>query len=83
MTCYYLLHSLHIVFLVSHTADDERWFFLTRITYALTISPVAMSLEELIPANHAKSYLFSIFIRTGLVFSTLVIGLSVPFFGES
>ncbi|KEH43506.1 amino acid transporter AVT1C [Medicago truncatula] len=49
--------------------------------YALTISPVAMSLEELIPANHAKSYLFSIFIRTGLVFSTLVIGLSVPFFG--
>ncbi|WJX20315.1 Amino acid transporter avt1c [Trifolium repens] len=40
-----------------------------------------MSLEELIPANHAKSYLFSIFIRTGLVFSTLVIGLSVPFFG--
>ncbi|AES62112.2 transmembrane amino acid transporter family protein [Medicago truncatula] len=51
------------------------------ITYALTISPVAMSLEELIPANHAKSYLFSIFIRTGLVFSTLVIGLSVPFFG--
>lgn len=49
--------------------------------YALTISPVAMSLEELIPANHAKSYLFSIFIRTGLVFSTLIIGLSVPFFG--
>jgi vesicular inhibitory amino acid transporter len=49
----------------------------------LTISPVAMSLEELIPANHAKSFLFSIFIRTGLVFSTLVIGLSVPFFGES
>ncbi|KAL5069471.1 hypothetical protein RYX36_020358 [Vicia faba] len=49
--------------------------------YALTISPVAMSLEELIPSNHSKSYLFSIFIRTGLVFSTLVIGLSVPFFG--
>ncbi|RHN81466.1 putative amino acid transporter, transmembrane domain-containing protein [Medicago truncatula] len=81
MTCHFLLHSLHIVFLVSYTADDERLFFLTRITYALTISPVAMSLEELIPANHAKSYLFSIFIRTGLVFSTLVIGLSVPFFG--
>lgn len=49
--------------------------------YALTISPVAMSLEELIPSNHAKSYLFSIFIRTGLVISTLIIGLSVPFFG--
>ncbi|KAG4397755.1 hypothetical protein AAZX31_10G197200 [Glycine max] len=49
--------------------------------YALTISPVAMSLEELIPSNHAKSYLYSIFIRTGLVLSTLFIGLSVPFFG--
>ncbi|KAG4924668.1 hypothetical protein JHK87_050208 [Glycine soja] len=40
-----------------------------------------MSLEELIPSNHAKSYLYSIFIRRGLVLSTLVIGLSVPFFG--
>ncbi|XP_061347040.1 amino acid transporter AVT1C isoform X2 [Gastrolobium bilobum] len=49
--------------------------------YALTISPVAMSLEELIPSNHAKSYLYAIFIRTGLVVSTLIIGLSVPFFG--
>ncbi|KAH1230369.1 Amino acid transporter AVT1C [Glycine max] len=55
--------------------------YLTSITYALTISPVAMSLEELIPSNHAKSYLYSIFIRTGLVLSTLFIGLSVPFFG--
>ncbi|XP_072083933.1 amino acid transporter AVT1C isoform X2 [Arachis hypogaea] len=49
--------------------------------YALTISPVAMSLEELIPSSHAKSFLYSIFIRTGLVVSTLIIGLSVPFFG--
>ncbi|XP_027938061.1 amino acid transporter AVT1C-like [Vigna unguiculata] len=49
--------------------------------FALTISPVAMSLEELIPSNHSKSYLYSFFIRTGLVLSTLVIGLSVPFFG--
>ncbi|XLR45921.1 hypothetical protein HN51_030022, partial [Arachis hypogaea] len=56
-------------------------FRLTRITYALTISPVAMSLEELIPSSHAKSFLYSIFIRTGLVVSTLIIGLSVPFFG--
>ncbi|ESW15730.1 hypothetical protein PHAVU_007G097200 [Phaseolus vulgaris] len=49
--------------------------------FALTISPVAMSLEELIPSNQAKSYLYSIFIRTALVLSTLVIGLSIPFFG--
>ncbi|XP_047172070.1 amino acid transporter AVT1C-like [Vigna umbellata] len=49
--------------------------------FALTISPVAMSLEELLPSNHAKSFLYCFFIRTGLVLSTLVIGLSVPFFG--
>lgn len=47
--------------------------------YALTISPVAMSLEELVPSD--KSRLYSIFIRTGLVLSTLVVGLSLPFFG--
>ncbi|KAJ7975035.1 vacuolar amino acid transporter 1-like [Quillaja saponaria] len=49
--------------------------------YALTISPVAMSLEELIPSNHAKFHVYSIFIRTGLVVSTLLVGLSIPFFG--
>ncbi|KAL7109745.1 hypothetical protein ACP275_06G194800 [Erythranthe tilingii] len=49
--------------------------------YALTISPVAMSLEELIPSRHAKSRAYSILIRTALVISTLVVGLSIPFFG--
>ncbi|XP_008456512.1 amino acid transporter AVT1C-like [Cucumis melo] len=49
--------------------------------YALTISPVAMSLEEFIPPNHPKSHFYSILIRTGLVISTLLVGLSVPFFG--
>ncbi|XP_022865041.1 amino acid transporter AVT1C-like [Olea europaea var. sylvestris] len=49
--------------------------------YALTISPVAMSLEELIPSNHAKSYIYAILIRTALVISTLLVGLSIPFFG--
>ncbi|KAM1053586.1 hypothetical protein ACFX13_001119 [Malus domestica] len=48
-------------------------------TYALTMSPVAMSLEELVPAN--KSYIYSILIRTALVVSTLVVGLCIPFFG--
>lgn len=38
-----------------------------------------MSLEELVPSD--KSRLYSIFIRTGLVLSTLVVGLSLPFFG--
>ncbi|XP_071734578.1 amino acid transporter AVT1C-like [Rutidosis leptorrhynchoides] len=47
--------------------------------YALTMSPVAMSLEELLPSD--KSYVYSILIRTGLVLSTLIVALSVPFFG--
>lgn len=42
-----------------------------------------MCLEELIPSNHSKSYIYSILIRTALVVSTLIVGLSVPFFGKS
>jgi vesicular inhibitory amino acid transporter len=49
--------------------------------YALTMTPVAMSLEELIPSNHLKSHIYSILIRTALVISTLVVSLTIPFFG--
>ncbi|XP_010112207.2 amino acid transporter AVT1C [Morus notabilis] len=49
--------------------------------YALTIMPVAMSLEELIPSSHLKSHVFAILIRTGLVLSTLGLALTIPFFG--
>ncbi|XP_058077685.1 amino acid transporter AVT1C isoform X2 [Magnolia sinica] len=49
--------------------------------YALTMTPVALSLEELIPSNHLRSHIYAILIRTALVISTLVVGLSVPFFG--
>lgn len=49
--------------------------------YALTMAPVAMSLEELIPSNHAKSHIYSILIRTALVMSTLFVALKIPFFG--
>ncbi|KAH0777657.1 hypothetical protein KY290_009068 [Solanum tuberosum] len=49
--------------------------------YALTMAPVAMSLEELIPSNHTKSYMYSILIRTALVMSTLFVALTIPFFG--
>ncbi|KAI3799693.1 hypothetical protein L1987_34992 [Smallanthus sonchifolius] len=45
------------------------------------MSPVAMSLEELIPSNHMKSNIYSVLIRTSLVLSTLVVALSIPFFG--
>ncbi|KAJ8551673.1 hypothetical protein K7X08_021688 [Anisodus acutangulus] len=54
---------------------------LTRNTYALTMAPVAMSLEELIPSNGAKSHMYSILIRTALVLSTLLVALKIPFFG--
>lgn len=43
------------------------YFLLTRkkeITYALVIYPVAKSLEELIPAKHSTSQVYSILIRT-------------------
>lgn len=49
--------------------------------YALTMSPVAMSLEELIPSQHGKSHIFAILIRTTLVISSLLVGLTIPFFG--
>lgn len=49
--------------------------------YAITLMPVALSLEELIPANQLKSHMYSIGIRTVLVISTLLVALSVPFFG--
>lgn len=48
--------------------------------YALTLTPLALSMEELIPANHLKSHGYAIVIRTALVLSTLAIALSVPFF---
>ncbi|XP_066370066.1 amino acid transporter AVT1C-like isoform X1 [Miscanthus floridulus] len=48
--------------------------------YALTIIPLAMSLEELLPPNQQK-YSTIIMLRSSLVMSTLLIALSVPFFG--
>ncbi|XP_042403377.1 amino acid transporter AVT1C-like isoform X1 [Zingiber officinale] len=49
--------------------------------YALTLTPLAMSLEELIPSRHMKTHLYPIMIRTTLVLSTLCVALSIPFFG--
>ncbi|GLT88838.1 hypothetical protein SLE2022_068470 [Rubroshorea leprosula] len=49
--------------------------------YALTLTPVALCLEELMPSYHKKSHIYAILIRTALVISTLVIGLAIPFFG--
>ncbi|VVB12923.1 unnamed protein product [Arabis nemorensis] len=48
--------------------------------YALTITPIVLSLEELIPTAKMRSHGASICFRTILVTSTLVVALSVPFF---
>lgn len=50
--------------------------------YALTLTPVALSLEELMPSGQHQTYIVSIVIRTVLVISTLVVALTIPFFGK-
>ncbi|GMI96526.1 hypothetical protein like AT5G02180 [Hibiscus trionum] len=50
--------------------------------YALTLTPVAMSLEELVPSTWSRSYGVSVLIRTALVISTLVVAMAVPFFAS-
>ncbi|KAJ7961395.1 Vacuolar amino acid transporter 1 [Quillaja saponaria] len=50
--------------------------------YPLTLLPVALSIEELLPSPKLQSYAVSILLRTILVFSTLAVALSVPFFGS-
>jgi vesicular inhibitory amino acid transporter len=49
--------------------------------YALTITPVALSIEELMPTTRLKSQWISVIIRTILVISTLAVALLIPFFG--
>ncbi|XVF55252.1 hypothetical protein PTKIN_Ptkin06aG0022300 [Pterospermum kingtungense] len=50
--------------------------------YALTLNPIALSLEELVPSSWLRSYGVSIAIRTALVVSTLAVAMTVPFFGK-
>ncbi|CAH9100949.1 unnamed protein product [Cuscuta epithymum] len=50
--------------------------------YALTITPVAFSIEEFLPSHHRKSHGVSILIRTALVISTLLVSLLIPYFGS-
>ncbi|XVE96902.1 hypothetical protein REPUB_Repub02eG0263900 [Reevesia pubescens] len=49
--------------------------------YALTLTPIALSLEKLVPSTWFRSFGVSILIRTALVNSTLVVVKTVPFFG--
>lgn len=77
--------SYHYSFIPSLRINHRKYKFrlsLIRFTYALTMSPVALSLEELIPSNHLKSHVYALCIRTALVLSTLLVALIVPFFGN-
>ncbi|PKA45910.1 Lysine histidine transporter 1 [Apostasia shenzhenica] len=49
--------------------------------YSLTLTPMALSLEELMPQDQLKSHWYAIIIRTVLTFSTFLVAISVPFFG--
>jgi len=51
--------------------------------YALALTPIVLGLEELMPPSEKmRSYGVSIFIKTILVLSTLVVALTFPFFGK-
>lgn len=50
--------------------------------YALTLTPVAFGIEELLPSAY-QSYNVSILIRTILAISTLIITLAVPYFSKT
>ncbi|XP_019162296.1 PREDICTED: vacuolar amino acid transporter 1-like [Ipomoea nil] len=69
----------------AHLASKvAKWtVFITPLTkYALTITPVALSIEEILPSNQHRSHGVSILIRTILVLSTLIVSLSIPYFGS-
>jgi len=51
--------------------------------YALALTPIVLGLEELMPPSEKmRSYGVSIFIKTIVVLSTLVVALTFPFFGK-
>ncbi|XP_051130607.1 amino acid transporter AVT1D-like isoform X2 [Andrographis paniculata] len=50
--------------------------------FGFTITPVALGLEELLPAAKHGSYFANLLIRTCLVVSTLLVALTVPYFGS-
>ncbi|XP_040378823.1 amino acid transporter AVT1C-like [Oryza brachyantha] len=48
--------------------------------YALTMTPLSLSMEELLPPNR-QTYPNIVMLRSALVLSSLIVALSVPFFG--
>ncbi|OIV98631.1 hypothetical protein TanjilG_12754 [Lupinus angustifolius] len=50
--------------------------------YALTLLPIAMSIEELAPTPQLRCHAMSVVVRTVLVITSLIVALSVPYFGS-
>ncbi|KAL3628659.1 hypothetical protein CASFOL_027705 [Castilleja foliolosa] len=50
--------------------------------FGLSITPVALAIEELLPEAQLRSHGVSILIRSSLVVSTLIVALTVPYFGS-
>lgn len=46
------------------------------------MTPLALSMEELLPPNR-QTYSNIVMLRSALVLSSLIVALSVPFFGKS
>lgn len=50
--------------------------------FALTLTPIAYGIEELLPPAQQNSYAISMIIRTALMILILLAALTVPYFGK-
>ncbi|MFS8013854.1 putative amino acid transporter, transmembrane domain-containing protein [Helianthus anomalus] len=50
--------------------------------FALTLTPIAYGIEELLPPAQQNSYAVSMMIRTALMILILLVALTIPYFGK-
>ncbi|KAK7256761.1 hypothetical protein RIF29_30224 [Crotalaria pallida] len=67
-----------------HASKIATWTtVVTPLTkYALTILPISLSIEELIPFPELRCHAMSVLVRSVLVISSLLVALCVPYFGS-
>lgn len=62
------------------------WIFLQVVTpvakYALTLLPIALSIEELATSPRLRCHAMSVIVRTSLVVLSLLVALCIPYFGK-